>query len=255
MEPNVSNLIQAANELLNEAIITLRVKQYRDLVIIVDNLDRIVLRDLENGMTTHDRLFLNRGVQLHALNCHVVYTLPISMVFSPNATALAAIFSRRPDVLPMVKVINVDGTDSLAGMNAMCDIVRRRLAGANVEEQEAFDSTDTLKYLCRMSGGHIRNLLILIRSSCTTAGKLPLTHAIVEQAIRSIRNDFERALNRPVFFEVLREIDRLKALPGSEHDQLLLYNLSVLEYLNGDVWYAVNPAVRELDKFNPPSNE
>jgi len=39
-------------------------------------------------------------------------------------------------------------------------------------------------------------------------------------------NDFERALNRPEFFEVLRQIERSHALPGSDYDQLLLYNLS-----------------------------
>ncbi len=65
-------------------------------------------------------------------------------------------------------------------------------------------------------------------------------------------NDFERALNRPEFFEVLRQIDRSHVLPGSGHDQLLLYNLSVLEYLNGAAWYAVNPAVRVLEKLTPP---
>lgn len=252
LEPNVSNLIQAANNLLDEAVIRLRAKGYRDLILIIDNLDRIVLRNLEGGITTHERLFLNRGAQLHALRCHVVYTLPISMVFSPTATALVNVFGRRPDVLPMVKVANPDGADNPAGMNALREIVWRRLDAAKVKQQAAFDSTGTLDYLCRMSGGHIRNLLILIRSACTVAGTLPLTHHIIERAVRGISNDFERALNRPDFFDVLRKIDQAKALQGSEHDQLLLYNLSVLEYLNGEVWYAVNPAVRMLEKFNPP---
>ena len=174
------------------------------------------------------------------------------MVFSPRATALVNVFGRRPDVLPMVRVSDSNGVDNPAGMNAMREIVCKRLAAASVSQQAAFDSPDTLDYLCRMSGGHIRNLLILIRSACTAAGALPLTRSFAEQAVRGMSNDFERALNRPDFFKVLIEIDRAKALPGSEHDQLLLYNLSVLEYLNGEAWYAVNPAVRTLEKFKPP---
>ncbi|HEV8713453.1 MAG TPA: hypothetical protein VGX03_11580 [Candidatus Binatia bacterium] len=252
LEPNVSNLIQAANDLLDEAVTRLKAKGYRDLVLIVDNLDRIVLRDLEGGLNTHDRLFLNRGSQLNALRCHIIYTLPISMVFSPKATALVNVFGRRPDVLPMVKVSEPDGTDDPTGMNVTREMVRKRLAEVPVAESVAFDSSDTLDYLCRISGGHVRNLLILIRSACTAAGTLPLTRRIIELAVRGMSNDFERALNRPEFFETLRQIDRSHDLPGSEHDQLLLYNLSVLEYLNGDAWYAVNPAVRALEKFKTP---
>ncbi len=81
---------------------------------------------------------------------------------------------------------------------------------------------------------------------------MPLTRRVCEQAVRGMSNDFERALNRPEFFDVLRQIEQTHDLPGSEHDQLLLYNLSALEYLNGDAWYAVNPAVRVLEKFKAP---
>ncbi len=254
LEPNVSNLIQAANDLLDEAVIQLKSKGYQSLVLIVDNLDRIVLRDLEGGITTHERLFLNRGSQLHALRCHIVYTLPISMVYSPKATALMNIFGRDPAVLPMVKVANRDNNnDNPAGMKALREIVLKRLIAANVTQwTNAFDSTDTRDYLCRMSGGHLRNLLILIRSACTVAGVLPLSHHVIEQAVRGISNDFERALNHPDFFKTLRDIDRTKALPGSKDDQMLLYNLSVLEYLNGEMWYVVNPAVKALEKFKSP---
>lgn len=253
LEPNVSNLIAAANTLLDEAVTRLRFKGYGDLVLIVDNLDRMVLRDLpDSQFNTHEHMFINRGAQLAQLRCHMVYTLPISLVFSPRATALVNVFGRRPDVLPMVKILQRTGTDDAAGMAAMRTIVQRRLAAARVPEETAFDTDETLDYLCRMSGGHVRNLLILIRTACAAAGALPLGRGVVEQAVRGMSNDFERALNRPEFFAVLQQIEQSHALPGSDHDQLLLYNLSVLEYLNGAAWYAVNPAVRALEKFQPP---
>jgi AAA ATPase domain len=202
LEPEVSNLINAANTLLDDAVKRLKAKGYRNLVLIVDNLDRIVLRDIPNSQfNTHEQLFINRGAQLAQLRCHVVYTLPISLVFSPKATALVNVFVRRPDVLPMVKVIEPkDRKDSPAGMEAMREVVGKRLKAAEVAPERAFDSPDTLDYLCRMSGGHIRNLLILIRSACTVAGVLPLTRGIAKQAVRGMSNDFERALNSPRFF-------------------------------------------------------
>jgi len=252
LEPHVSGLIQAANELLAEVVTHLKGAHYRDLVLIVDNLDRIVLRDIPGSQfNTHEQLFINRGAQLNSLNCHVVYTLPISMAFSPKATALPNVFGRKPDVLPMAKVCAKDGSDDQAGMLAMWDMVCKRLEAAGVTAETAFDETATLDYLCRMSGGHVRSLLILICSACDWREALPLTRDAVERAVQEVTNGFERALNRPDYFEVLRKIDQKHELPGSEHDQLLMYNLSVLEYLNGESWYAVNPAVRRLQKLAP----
>jgi hypothetical protein len=234
LEPHVSNLLEAGNSLLDEAVTRVKAKGYRDLVLIVDNLDRIVLRDIPNSQfNTQEQLFINRGVQLAQFHCHVIYTLPISLAFSPKATALVHSFSRAPDVLPMVRVIQPNDTSDAAGMAAMQAIIRKRLQAADVAEDSAFDSSDTFDYLCRMSGGHVRNLLILLRSTCTAAGALPLPRQAAERAVQAMSNDFDRALNRPEFFTVLREIDQTHKLPGSDHDQLLLYNLSVPEYLNG----------------------
>lgn len=249
LEPNASNLIQAANELIDDAQERLRNLGYKSLVLIVDSLDRVVLRNLDSNRTTYDRLFLERGPQMKALNCHVVYTLPIAMVFSPQAPELSGVYGHKPDVLPMVKVINQDGSENTAGLKTMREVVLARLKVANIAEEVAFDSRDTVYELCRQSGGHMRNLLILIRSACEFAETFPLTDMDVEKAVRDMGNGFERALTKPEYFDVLRSIDEKKDLPGSEHDKMLLQSLSVLEYQNGQVWYSVNPAVRGLRKF------
>jgi hypothetical protein len=73
---------------------------------------------------------------------------------------------------------------------------------------------------------------------------------MIELSVRGMSNAFERALNKPAYFEVLQEIDQTHDLAGSDYDQELLYNLSLLEYSNGNVWYSVNPAVRALEKFH-----
>jgi hypothetical protein len=120
-----------------------------------------------------------------------------------------------------------------------------------VKESTAFDSPDTLDYLCQTSGGHVRHLLLLICSACEWLTELPVTREAAERAAQGMRNDFDRALT-PELFDVLRQIDQTRTLSGSERDQLLLSILSVLEYLNSDTWYAVNPAVRALERFKPP---
>jgi hypothetical protein len=145
LQPNASRLIETASALLDEAMIRLRKNGYRDLVIIVDNLDRLVLRDIPNSpFNTHEQLFIHQGSLLAQLFCHVVYTLPTSLLFSPKAVQLMHLFGGHPYVLPIVSVIARDGTINEAGMNMMWEMVRKRLALADVSEAEAFDSPATL---------------------------------------------------------------------------------------------------------------
>ena len=100
-----------------------------------------------------------------------------------------------------------------------------------------------------MSGGHSRTLLILLRSACDYLDNFPIPRSVAEEVIQGMRTDFERALNRPEFFTILRQVEETQKLPGNADDQLLLYNLSVLEYINGEPCYAVNPVVRTMSKF------
>jgi hypothetical protein len=250
LEPNATKLMQEANKLFDESVAFLETKGYKNLVVIVDGLDRIVRREIPGSQfNTHEQFFIGRGDQLIQVGCHVVYTLPISLLFAPKAAYIVNIFDRRPDVLSMVKIASLDGKDDPLGMEAMRKIVRKRLSAAGVEESAAFDSDETLDYLCRMSGGHIRNLLILMRDACAALGTLPLTRQSIEGSVQQMSVAFDRALSNPSFFEVLREVDQTNQLPGSDYDEELIYNLSILEYHNGNVWYSVNPAVRLLKKF------
>lgn len=252
LEPNVSSLIREVNNFMQDATVALR-GDYRDLVIIVDNLDRIVLRTVGSSeYNTHEQLFINRGTQLAEVGCHVVYTIPITLVHSPKATALQTVFGRGSAVLPSVRVVDRDGRDA-AGLEAMCEMVRKRLHQAQVDAKDAFDDDETLRALCRASGGHPRNLMILLRAACDWLDDLPITRNAADQAIRGLATDFERALNNPKYYDALRHVLQTHELPGTPHDQLLLYNLSVLEYLNGDSWYVVNPAVKLLSKLTTAS--
>jgi len=253
LEPRVSSLIEAANDLLAEATIRLKAKGFQDLVLIVDNLDRIILRDVPGSpFNTHEQLFIHRGTQMTQIRCDTVYTLPISMVFSPRATQLTTVYKKNPLTLPMVKVVGHAGddeTDNPDGMKAMRALVQKRLDAARVSVETAFDCGDTLDYLCRMSGGHARNLLVLLCAACDRLDALPITRPIGERAVREMRNAFERALDNPAYFDVLRAVNASHKRPTGPFAELLLYNLSILEYVDDSPCFFVNPAVRLIGDF------
>ena len=74
LDPQIYQFIERINEFIRAALPEIRKKGYRDLVLIIDNLDRIVLRvlDEKTGRTTHDALYLEHAEQLKAQDVHMV---------------------------------------------------------------------------------------------------------------------------------------------------------------------------------------
>ncbi|WP_338043206.1 MULTISPECIES: ATP-binding protein [Okeania] len=85
--PHTVTLIKVLNEFINDAKKNLP-NGCTELAVIVDNLDQIVPVIQEDKRTNHDHIFIDRSEQLKALNCHIIYTVPISMVYSHRAADL-----------------------------------------------------------------------------------------------------------------------------------------------------------------------
>jgi hypothetical protein len=159
----------------------------------------------------------------------------------------------------MIRLHEFDDTsepaDSL-GMKKLWEIIEARCQFAKVGSEEVFDSRDTGDYLCRMSGGHPRHLLMFIQSACDQIDALPITRPAAETAVRNYANSLLREIPDE-FWPKLRAFAKpQKEIPKDDIHQQMLLLLHVFEYMNGHPWYEVNPVIRTLDKFNrskPPA--
>ena len=102
LDSKIPRLIGGLNDLLNRADVEVQRAGKKAVAVIVDNLDRVTRKDLGDGRTSHDALFVEHGDQLCALRCHTIYTVPISMMYGLSARDLGGIFDRA-QVLPMIK--------------------------------------------------------------------------------------------------------------------------------------------------------
>jgi hypothetical protein len=246
LDPQISQLIGNLNLLLDRAHERIRRQEKQELVLLIDNLDRIVIRDLGDGRTTHHALYVEHGEQLRALHCHVVYTVPISVMYSDRATTVTAIF---PDyqVLPMLKVRARDGSDYPTGIGYLRDILASRM------DLDLLFTADAIDGLCRNSGGHPRDLMLLVRYACNYAPRhvwpRPITLEVVRRAEAHLVAEYSRMIPED-HFPMLARVHLLKTVQNDEPHQLMLYNLSVLEYINdAPPWHDVHPAVTKLPKF------
>lgn len=252
LDSQIPQLIGGLNDLLNRADVEVRRGGKKAVAVIVDNLDRVTYKDLGNGRTSHDALFIDHGDQLCSLRCHSIYTVPISMMYGPSARNLNSIFPSNR-VLPMIKSHKPraqGGGDEPAGVQRLRDIIGQRI------DIDVLCEPDAVEYMCRACGGHPRDLMTLVRNSIEYADETrprPLTLAAAKRAEARLITAFSRMIPE-AHFEKLVAVYRTNTIKRDADHQAMLFNQSVLEYANGtEPWHDVHPAVRQLKSFQEQS--
>ena len=252
LAPQKTQLLSAINhELLEPAIAKLKQQGKTGLVVIVDNLDRIDNRTKPWGRPQQEYLFVDQGEFLTKLNCHVLYTMPLSLKFSNDYGMLTQRFPEDPKVLPMVPVQWPDGSVHEQGMALMQQmILARAFPNLSPEERqgkipEIFDHVSSLERLCKLSGGHVRDILRLLNSWIMEEMSLPLSGNTLEQVIRSRRNEMTLPISDDEW-ELLRHVQQRKKVSDDQGYQKLIRSRFVFEYRDGgESWFDVNPILAE----------
>ncbi len=207
-----------------------------------------------SGYYQPEYLFVERGEQLNQLNCHVVYTIPLVLLFSNALGRLTNRFGVDPKVLPMVPVLLQDNSHYPQGITLLQQMVMARaFPGISWEQNrnlitEVFDSPRTLERLCLVSGGHLRNLLMLL-FRCLQREDPPLSRECIDKVIKQRRNELTLAIT-PDEWELLLEVAQEKKLRGHEKYELLLRSMFVFEYRDEDgSWFDINPILAEAKEF------
>ncbi len=256
LEPRVGFLLEAIEEeLIEPAIAALKARGRHGLVTIVDNLDRVENRYKPWGRSQPEYLFVDRGEQLRKLQCHIVYTIPISLMFSSDFGRLTLRFGVDPKVLPTIPVKDRREQMFEAGMAQMRQMVlarafpdrppQGRLDGLG----EVFDAAGTLDRLCYISGGHARNLLRLLHRCIEKERHLPLSRGVLEATIRERCAQLALSLEEPEW-ELLRQVAREKRVRQVRSLPSLIRSMFVFEYRdeNGS-WFDINPILAEAQGF------
>jgi len=124
LDPHTETLIQALNAFIRDGSRSL--PSHTKVLVIADNLDRIVPVIRENGRSNHEEIFLDRHEQLKALNCHIIYTVPISLIYSRWSTELKDNYGI-PLVLPSIMIHQKDNSPSQPGLAMLLELIEGSL--------------------------------------------------------------------------------------------------------------------------------
>jgi energy-coupling factor transporter ATP-binding protein EcfA2 len=241
LQRDISRLKADLNLLLNDAYKKIKATYPKGFLIIFDNLDRV-------PPAVSDRLFFDYGTQLKELRCTLVYTVPISALYSPKGLLNT---SDSPHIVPMVNIYQLDRDRcdldyNQTGLEAIADVIEQRV---NIEA--VFETRQHLLDLTKASGGHIRQLMQLMRIACQTAstrGHDKIVDEDVTYAVKQIQFDFERFIPQE-HYPVLAQVCLSKNITKDDVGQLMMFNLSVLEYNGNTRWNYPNPVVKQSDAF------
>ncbi len=266
LKPRTSSLVTEINNVLIDARTQLKAKMprdggpiYRDIVIVVDNLEKIqTLAGHEMGENSAHALFIEGAPQLSALKAHVIYTVHLSLARA-NGHELLIAYGKEPVVLSNVKTEErTSHAPWQPGREALRELLAKRVHPLRLEQ--VFDE-DALAFILTYCGGHARQYLNFARESTLYTDTTPISLQAVQRAVTQ----------SVPFFSTEMDDNDWKLLAELEHNgkqrwntktperRLLMDRLCVLEYINGDraqdmfnkamPWYAVHPIARELDPF------
>ena len=266
LEPHTTSLINEINIVLVDAHAQLRSRTpqdkgelYADVVLIVDNLEKILrVAGRDAGEESERALFVEGAAQFTAIAASTIYTVPLRLART-FGTPLAVLYGRPPFVLPNVKT-EIRGTHepSQVGRERLRTMLARRVHPYPLEQ---IFETDALEFLLQYCGGHLRQLLGFVREAALYAKATPVPREAAIRAVQQAVPGYSTSIRNDQW-PLLAALDLAPRQTWNNHDTLhreLLDNLSVLEYINGGSgdgpfksatpWYAVHPIVRELEDF------
>lgn len=216
------------NNLLLDARHKVQANKYTDIVLIVDGLEKMHYEILSDGQSTHNRLFVQHAEQLKAPECHIIYTMPISLAYNAN---LGNDFDT-PEIIPMVKM-------SDEGIARLREVIGQRINIAATVENALF-----IDELAQLSGGVMRDLMRLVRLATDTDSE-KISREDIDYAKQTLIREYDRLL-RDGEIEQLKWVQKHKRVTGDAAFERMLFLRLILEYHNGDRWADLHPAITQI---------
>lgn len=234
-----SQLIRLLNALvlaLRETI--MKIDVMRDLLIIVDDTDKYAFP------TEAEAMFLQGAVTLQQIPCKLVVTFPYWLHFDPRYNNIAPGATR--EVLSNIKVVT--RSDPNTPLPVAVDFFRE--VYTRVASPSLLESEDVLKEAVLLSAGVPREFLRVLAQAFELAidfGEAAVSLDTVRDAQIVLARDSIATAGTLVTQARLKYVHLTHQVPTVGFWKLL-DSLHVVEYVNDEPWYAVNPLLRDWVK-------
>ncbi|MBR8840760.1 MAG: hypothetical protein DSM106950_44045 [Stigonema ocellatum SAG 48.90 = DSM 106950] len=248
IRPQLSKIIERVNTIIEAA----EGDKKQKLLVIVDGLDR------------HDQvtaLEMFASPLLTQLSCHTIYSIPISLRYSPSFRQPMESFQKcldltNPPVFECDRNLSPTTGPSELGRNILRSVINKRV-GRLGDAYKGLFNPDALELICEKSGGIMRDLVRLARTACEVSLRKNLIYVnldVANEAVQEVRREYNLS---DYHFPELDKIHRTGRLTTNTHSlpnkgefvicDELLQNKFVLGYYDSSrkSWFDVNPILIE----------
>lgn len=250
----LNTLIDAANALMVDCDRLLRETDGREWLFVIEDFDKAGVAP----QVTED-FFVTYANVIRDLECHLVFTLPIALGYSPRAVHLPVAHDR-VFCIPDTMVYARDHAPHREGRDAVGGALAARV-------DPGLFAQGQIERLVVACGGNLRDLFALTSSACDRAllrNTQQVESSDVDACIRELRTFYQRRLGESPFDDALSLDGRdrmtyerkaellLKIYAGDEAAKVpnpVLYSLlraRAVQEFNGERWFGVHPLVVDI---------
>ena len=227
--------------LIDELVLAVESKTNRHPIVVLDGLDHVDFRPIQEIFTNHWASICKPRVSL-------LIVVPLPLLNEPKFMAYV---QDNYSLLPNVKVFKEPGSDDLDsdGYKFFKDVISR-LASPSLFIDKA------LREIFRLSGGMLRDMIGIAGDAAKYAdaenprGKVKPAH--VERVLNDRKAYFRRLLIAKDY-DVLLRVRKNPYPLGFDGIGPLLHLKAIIFYPNGEGWYGLHPAVQAILDAAPAS--
>ena len=228
IEPTLSDLIDKINMIIAD----IEGKEKKKVLVLIDDLDKPNLEQAKS-------IFYDNQTAITQPACYIVYTVPISIFFTQEFTAIRD----NKYFLPNIKLHekNDRTNKNEQGYELLRTFIYKRMKNDLIEK-------DAVDLAIKMGAGVFRETARIMQIAIDNAIENERDCIIVddiERAKQEIRSDFKRMLSTDDY-KILKEVCNNNEIRGIEKIGHLLHNLSILEYMNGETWCDIHPTLEDI---------
>jgi hypothetical protein len=248
IRPVLSEVITKVNDIIRAA----EKDRKQKLLVLVDGLDR---HDEETALEMFSSSLLTE------LDCHIIYSIPISLRYSPSFRQPMQSFQKcldltNPPVFECDRNFCPTTNPNQGGRDILISVINKRLVRLGDSYKGLFNP-DALVLICEKSGGVIRDLVRLARTACQIALRRKLIYVDLEAAKEAVQEERREYNLSDYHFPEMDSIHCTGRLTTKTHSlpnkgefvicDELLKNKFVLGYydVSGTPWFDVNPILLE----------
>lgn len=240
IEPKrLNELILICNDLFSY------IKEYtqKDVIILIDDIEKMSYGHIKD-------FYINGAYLIEQLHCKMVLTIPVELVYTHDYSLFEGRFNEA-EILPMIKIKDVNGEEFEDGINILTEILKKRV-DLSLFQDECY--MDAIKF----SGGSIRDMFRIIQRASIIESSSIITKDSMLKSINYHKQAFESRISESREGDTIAFKDYIKALidiyNGNRKNPertIALLNLqsfrAIMKY-DGEGFYDIHPLLEDFVK-------